>query len=99
MKVSKWSFKIEDKVADDAFKMYLRQSVQHRIKFIAALNVLFIIIQSASGEFTAAISFNVCYVLISLIAWWVTARHLWTVDYFSLLVALLQSVGITYNHF
>ena len=88
MKVSSWSFKIEDKAANDAFKTYLRQKVRDRIKFLVAISAVFLLGNAFYGSI-AMMWTNTATLFILLSAWWVTARHLWTIDYFFLLFTLV----------
>jgi hypothetical protein len=95
--VSKTTFQIGDSALNLAFKDYLRRSVQNRIKFYIIFIAIFAILGILEGH-GLFIMFNITYLVTGLVGWYVSARHLWTVDYFILLFSLEISLGGTFKY-
>jgi hypothetical protein len=85
--VNKTTFQINDSELNEAFKGYLRRSVQDRIKFYILVIAVFAIVAIFDTQ-GFMIVFNIVYLVTGVISWYVTARHLWTVDYFILLFSV-----------
>ena len=79
--VSRFNFSINDKSVNDAFKNYLRRSVLSRIKFFVCGLTIFAAIAGYNRGLDLLFSYNIVYLVTSLVAWYVTKRHLWTIDY------------------
>jgi hypothetical protein len=63
-----------------------------------------IVLALAAGEILSLgvsklIVFNAINLIIVLLAWYITKRHLWTIDYFNTFLALQVSIFMTIKHF
>jgi hypothetical protein len=99
IKSSPFSFRISDKAVDEAFKEYLRRKVQKRTKFYAVIVIMALVFYALDLGVNLFLLFNCVGSISSLIAVWVTARHLWTVDYFFLFSSIHLAVGMAFKYY
>ena len=88
MKVNKANFEVSDKKVNASFKKYLRRNVQPRLKFYIGLELMISSATAFNEGFDIMLLHPILNIIVLLIAWYVTSRHLWTLDYFLLYLQL-----------
>jgi hypothetical protein len=89
------SVDISNKEINDALKNYLRRSIVNRIKYYIGILVLMAVLVLYRNGLDFMIFYNIVYLVTGITGWYVTKRHLWTIDYFIFIFSIQIFFGLT----
>jgi hypothetical protein len=99
IKINKWLGKIDEPSVHASFQDYLRRNICKHMVFNVILWALLSIGLLWHEREDPLVLIYIANLLLALIAWYCTKRHLWTVEYFSLAFSLSLMISVTIINF